>query len=128
MKLVKQMLLVAVLVAGVSCGSNNAPKIDETPQVQTSTEVDPNDISNVEMFKGTDCGTCHKNKENFSGPSFADIALRYPQANDKIVETLAETIIKGSTGKWGASTMTPHPNLNKTDVEAMVKFILQVKK
>jgi cytochrome c len=128
MKLIKQIFWLSIMVVFVSCGGNGTPKIDETPQVQTYTEVDPNDISNVEMFKGTDCGTCHKNKENFSGPSFADISLRYPKANDKIIETLVQTIIKGSTGKWGTSTMTAHPALSKEDAVNMVKFILQVKK
>jgi cytochrome c len=128
MKVVKKMFVVLLLIASVSCGSNSAPKIDETPQVQTYAEVDPNDISNVEMFKSTDCGTCHKNNENYSGPSFAAIAIKYPKATDKTIDQLAETIIKGSTGKWGTSIMTPHPTLSKEDAEKMVKFILQVKK
>jgi cytochrome c len=128
MKLVKQMLLIFLIIVIVSCGSNSTPKIDETPEIQTSVAADPNDISTIEIFKATDCGTCHKNNENYTGPSFTNIALRYPKAADTTVERLAETIIKGSTGKWGNSIMTAHPALAKADAVEMVKFILQLKK
>ena len=41
---------------------------------------------------------------------------------------IAEKIIKGGTGVWGSALMTPHASLAQEDAEAMVKYILLLKK
>ena len=41
---------------------------------------------------------------------------------------LAEKVIKGGSGVWGAVPMTPHPQISQEDAEAMVKYVLLLKK
>ena len=41
---------------------------------------------------------------------------------------LSEKIIKGGSGVWGAIPMTPHPAVKQEDAEAMVKYVLLLKK
>ena len=40
---------------------------------------------------------------------------------------LAQKIIKGGQGVWGAMVMIPQPNITKEDAEQMVKYILSLK-
>ena len=44
------------------------------------------------------------------------------------VKMLAEKVIKGGSGVWGAVPMTPHPQISQEDAEAMVKYVLLLKK
>jgi cytochrome c len=41
---------------------------------------------------------------------------------------LENKIINGGTGVWGQVPMTPHPELSKEDVTALVKYIMLFKK
>ena len=47
---------------------------------------------------------------------------------DTIVSHLAGKIITGGSGVWGPALMTPHPTVSKEDAEAMVRYILLLKK
>lgn len=73
------------------------------------------------------CMGCHTEKAKLLGPSYADIALKYP-ANSKNISLLASRIISGSKGVWGNVPMIPHPKISKADAEEMVKYILTIKK
>ena len=125
----KKLLVISLVFTITSCGSNNTSSTEQSAAVP-ATEADNEDISNIEMFKSSDCATCHRRTETFTGPSFADIAMRYPNAADTTVANLALTIINGSSGKWKGmvAAMTPHPAVSKTEAESMVKYILAMKK
>jgi cytochrome c len=41
---------------------------------------------------------------------------------------LAGKVIGGGKGNWGEIPMTPHPNVSQGDAEAMVSYILSMKK
>ena len=75
----------------------------------------------------SDCLTCHKINEKNIGPAYKDVAAKY-ENTDANVKMLAEKVIKGGSGNWGAIPMTPHPQLKQEDVEAMVKYVLLLKK
>jgi len=127
--LTKTFFFISLVVAITSCGSNNTSSPEQSATT-AATETNDEDISNIEMFKSTDCATCHRKSEAFTGPSFTEIAMRYPNAADTTINTLALTIINGSSGKWknSVAAMTAHPALPKAEAESMVKYILQVKK
>ncbi|HMP94791.1 MAG TPA: c-type cytochrome, partial [Phnomibacter sp.] len=76
----------------------------------------------------SDCVTCHKVNEASTGPSYADVAAKYAGANDETIEKLANTIINGGSGNWGAVPMTAHADLSLDDAKAMVKYVLLLKK
>jgi len=123
--LLKNSLLALLLFSITSCGNNNS-----NAAADSATTVDKENIGQLEMFKTSDCGTCHKRTETLVGPSFVAIAERYLNAADTTITSLAHTVIKGSTGKWQTSVapMPPHPALQEADAIAMVKYILNEKK
>jgi cytochrome c len=75
----------------------------------------------------SDCATCHKLDEKLVGPSFRDIANKYPN-DDATITMLAGKVINGGAGNWGQVPMTPHPQLSQDDAKTIVKYILLLKK
>ncbi|WP_221420242.1 c-type cytochrome [Fulvivirga sp. M361] len=80
----------------------------------------------LKLINGSDCNVCHKKDIKLVGPSYIDIANKYDKS-DKVITTLAETIIKGGKGVWGEVMMTAHPSLKGEDVEKMVEYILDLR-
>jgi len=80
------------------------------------------------LIVSSDCLTCHKVDSKVIGPSYQDVAAKYAGASDATIDTLADKIIKGGQGKWGATPMTSHPTISSDDAKTMVKYILTLKK
>jgi cytochrome c len=74
-----------------------------------------------------DCVACHKIDKKLVGPSYLDIAKKYPM-NDKNINYLSEKIIKGGSGVWGAIPMAAHTALKKDDAKKIAKYILSLNK
>ena len=123
-------LLVAMVACGIGC--NNATTTTETKTTTTESTTIPapapasNDPEGLALIKKSDCGTCHNATTKIVGPSYSDIAAKYPN-NPANADKLAGEVIAGSTGIWGNVPMTPHPALSKPDVEKMVAYILSGK-
>jgi cytochrome c len=79
------------------------------------------------LIEASDCRTCHQDAAKVIGPAYMDVAKKYPSTAAN-VKMLAEKIIKGGTGVWGEIPMTPHPAVSQEDAEAMVTYILSMKK
>ena len=79
------------------------------------------------LIEASDCRTCHQDAAKVIGPAYMDVAKKYPSTPAN-VKMLAEKIIKGGTGVWGEIPMTPHPAVSQEDAEAMVTYILSMKK
>ena len=82
------------------------------------------DFSQAEdMMKKNDCLACHQVETKLVGPAFKEIANRYkPDAT----QDLMNSVIKGSTGKWGSTAMPPHPNLTSDEVKKIIEGILSL--
>ncbi len=103
--------------ASTSTAASEAPKPSDNPDYSKG----------LALVAGSDCLTCHKVGEKNIGPAYQEVAAKYENTNDN-VKMLAEKIIKGGSGNWGAIPMTAHPQLSQEDAEAMVKYILLLKK
>jgi len=79
------------------------------------------------LINKSDCIGCHNKVNKIIGPSYTDIAKKYP-ATEKNINYLADKIIKGGTGVWGTMPMTAHSTLKPADAKLMVKYILSLKK
>jgi cytochrome c len=77
------------------------------------------------LIDRSDCKTCHNMSLKTIGPSFMEVAARYPNS-DETVGMLTQKIIKGGAGIWGAQVMSPHPDLSETDCREMIGFILSL--
>ena len=90
------------------------------------TATDPEVEKGLDLIAKSDCLTCHKVAEKFTGPAYVEVAKRYA-GQPGIEDTLAQKIIKGGSGNWGTVMMIPHPTISPEDAKAMVKYILSIK-
>jgi cytochrome c len=114
----------------VSCGSQSSEDKQPPTEDKTATSAskdNPDYTKGLNLIANSDCLTCHKVTEQLIGPAYEVVAAKYP-ATDEVIDTLAQTIIKGSVGKWGQVPMTSHPGLSNEDAKAMVKYIMTLKK
>jgi cytochrome c len=126
---------VAVVMALVACGGNKekeAAKAGDNESTTASTSssslsANPDYQKGLSLIAGSDCLTCHKANEKNIGPAYKDVAAKY-ENTEANVKMLAEKVIKGGSGNWGAIPMTPHPALKQEDAEAMIKYVLLLKK
>lgn len=90
--------------------------------------IDPEQIQKGEvLISYSDCYSCHKEESRAKGPSFTDIAKRYP-IRQVYIDLLARKVINGGSGVWGYPVMGPHPKLKFEETQAMVAFILSLEK
>lgn len=90
--------------------------------------IDPEIIKKGEVLVAySDCYQCHKEESKAKGPSFSDIARRYP-IQKTYIDLLARKIISGGSGTWGYPVMSGHPKLSEEDARIMVTYILSLEK
>lgn len=77
------------------------------------------------LISYSDCWDCHREDTRAKGPSFTDIAKRYP-IRKVYIDLLARKIITGGSGVWGYPVMGAHPRISMEDANAMVCFILSL--
>ncbi len=126
---------IAMLSLLASCGGGNGSADKEKKETTTEKKDETKDVTQDPAYqKGlaligkSGCLTCHKIDEPLTGPTYRDVANKYAGYSDTIVAHLAGKIIKGGNGIWGEVFMTPHPGISQEDAEAMVKYILLLKK
>jgi cytochrome c len=134
----KIVLSLAIATLLFACGNSSEEKKEEKPadkKEETKTEEPASELSDNPVYqKGlaliakSDCLTCHKVDEPLTGPTYRDVANKYAPLPDTIIKHLAGKIISGGNGVWGEVFMTPHPAVSMEDAEAMVKYILLLKK
>lgn len=82
------------------------------------------DSPGISLLKTADCFNCHAVKTRLQGPSFLEIARRYPH-NPTTVKMLAERVIQGSSGIWGIPAMSSHPDLTKEQAGEIIRWIFE---
>jgi cytochrome c len=73
-------------------------------------------------MENSDCYTCHEEKNAMVGPSFEQIATRYPK-NQASIALLTNKIIEGGANVWGTTPMNPHPNLKEKEIKTILDYI-----
>ena len=129
----KVLVTMVAVVALIACGGNKdkSAKTDNTNETANSSanslSSNPDYTKGLALIGKSDCLTCHKANEKNIGPAYKDVAEKYENTEDN-VKMLAGKIIKGGSGVWGNIPMTPHPTISQEDAEAMVKYVLLLKK
>ncbi|MEP6794087.1 MAG: PA14 domain-containing protein, partial [Saprospiraceae bacterium] len=77
------------------------------------------------LIDKNDCKTCHNTNVQTIGPSFKQIAQRYP-LDDETVTTLTNKVIKGGAGIWGTQVMSAHPELPVSDAQQIIRYVLSL--
>ncbi len=99
----------------------------ETTTSSVSTTHVVQQSAGEKLINKSDCIGCHNKVNKIIGPSYVEIAKKYP-ATEKNINYLADKIIKGGSGVWGTMPMTAHASINTADAKLMVKYILSLKK
>jgi cytochrome c len=124
-KILPGFLVIATLIA---CSNNSGTKEEKKENGVTDITQNPDYQNGLALVSKSDCFTCHKIDEPLTGPSYRDVANKYANAPDTIITHLAHKIIEGGSGVYGQVPMTPHPSIPEADAEAMVKYVLLLKK
>jgi len=116
-------IVVAMIALGGLCSfsnyESNSKKYNAIEEFQAS--------DGEAIIKKQDCATCHKVEKKVVGPSYLDIAKKYPM-NDKNIKYISEKIIKGGSGVWGPIPMSAHTALKKDDAKKIAIYILSLNK
>lgn len=117
-------------LATATTTSKTTPVIATKPATATAKPAAADNSADVKkgevLISKSDCLACHKLQDRLVGPSYKEVANKYPN-NDATISQLAGKIKKGGSGVWGAIPMSPHPTLSDDDAKAMVKYILSLK-
>ena len=117
---------VILMASFTAAKRENEPAVNIT--VSTTSKASPMQMTGGELLiNKSDCVGCHHKTNKLIGPSYTEIAKKYPN-NEKNITLLAGKVIKGGSGVWGKIPMTPHPKVTNTDAKLMVKYILALKK
>ncbi|WAC39151.1 c-type cytochrome [Pedobacter sp. SL55] len=128
----RTLLILGVTSVFVASLSAFKPEPKTEPAITIAAPAIPK-IATMQMSGGelliakSDCIGCHHKINKLIGPSYTDVAKKYPK-NDKSITYLADKIIKGGSGVWGKIPMTPHPKISQSDAKLMAKYILSLKK
>lgn len=111
-----------------ACGGGNKPETNSSgTTTATPSESKPAMEPGELLIVKSDCIGCHQKEEKLIGPSYLEIAAKYP-ANDENIKLLAGKILTGGKGVWGPIPMTPHTKITEEEAKTMVKYILTLKK
>ncbi|RAV98138.1 family 16 glycoside hydrolase [Pseudochryseolinea flava] len=90
-------------------------------------EAQPVDVvaQGASLIETSDCKTCHNEKVKTVGPAYLDIAKKYASTEANL-NTLAEKVIDGGSGNWGAVPMSAHPDLTPEDAAKMITYVLSL--
>jgi cytochrome c len=121
----KIFFLMAIISLLAACGGGD--KTNEKPKVVDITQNPDYKKGLAAIEKTPICFTCHKIDEKVQGPAWREVANKYADSANA-VEYLSGKIINGGTGVWGEIYMPPNSAVPKEDVEAIVKYILLLKK
>ena len=132
--MLRKFLALSFIVAACYACNNNETKTTTAAEPAKTADApaaddlskNPDYVKGMTLIAGSDCLTCHKVDETVTGPAYREVANKYTN-DDATVEMLADKVIKGGSGVWGAVPMTAHDALSKDDAKAMVKYILLLK-
>ena len=124
------LLLSGIALFLAACGGSDTATQESTPTTTaTTTEEAPKAAKEPGelLIVKSDCIGCHNKEDKIIGPSYLQIAEKYP-ATEENITLLAGKIISGGKGVWGTIPMTPHAKISESDAKLMVKYILSLKK
>jgi cytochrome c len=83
-------------------------------------------LADQALATSKNCMACHAVDKKQVGPSYKDIAKKYA-GDAKAVDMLAEKIIKGGSGVWGAIPMPANPQVTPADAKKLSAWVLSMK-
>lgn len=72
------------------------------------------------------CMACHAVDTKLVGPSYKDVAKKYATQKDAAA-MLADKIVKGGSGVWGAIPMPANAQVNEAEAKKLAAWVLSLK-
>jgi cytochrome c len=83
-------------------------------------------FANQELAQKKNCMACHAVDKKLVGPAYKDVAAKYAGQKDA-VDKLAQKVMKGGAGVWGAVPMPANAQVNEAEAKQIVNWILSLK-
>ena len=83
-------------------------------------------FANADLAKNNDCMACHAVDKKVIGPAYKDVAAKYSGQKDA-ADKLAQKILKGGSGVWGAVPMPANPQVNEAEAKQLATWVLGAK-
>ncbi len=82
--------------------------------------------ASADMAQKKNCMACHAADKKLIGPSYKDVAAKYSGQKDAS-DKLAQKILKGGSGVWGAVPMPANPQVSEAEAKQLAAWVLTVK-
>ena len=79
------------------------------------------------LLKKYGCVACHANDKKVIGPAYNEVSLKYKGQADAPAKLVAK-VKAGGLGVWGQIPMPPNANVPEPELQAMIGYILALKK
>jgi cytochrome c len=81
--------------------------------------------ADVALATSKNCMSCHAVDRKLVGPSYKDVAAKYKE-DKSAPERLANKVMKGGGGVWGAVPMPSNPQITDSEAKKIVAWILSL--
>lgn len=82
--------------------------------------------ASADLAQKKNCLACHATDKKVIGPAYKDVAAKYAGQKDA-VDKLAQKILKGGSGVWGAVPMPANPQVNEAEAKTLATWVLSAK-
>ena len=83
-------------------------------------------VADEALAKAKNCLACHATDKKVLGPSYKEVAAKYAGQKDA-ADKLADKIVKGGSGVWGAVPMPANPQVTPAEAKQLAAWVLTVK-
>ena len=83
-------------------------------------------FANAELAQKKNCMACHAVDKKLVGPAYKEVAAKYAGQKDA-VDKLADKVMKGGSGVWGAVPMPANPQVSDAEAKQLVQWVLSLK-
>lgn len=78
------------------------------------------------LAQSKNCLACHAVDKKVVGPGYKEVAAKYAGQKDASAK-LADKIMKGGSGVWGAIPMPANPQVNAAEAKQLADWVLAQK-
>ena len=83
-------------------------------------------FAQADLAQKKNCMACHAIDKKLVGPAYKDVSAKYAGQKDA-VDKLAQKVVKGGAGVWGAVPMPANPQVSDAEAKQLVQWILTLK-
>lgn len=83
-------------------------------------------FASADLAQKKNCMACHATDKKLVGPSYKDVAAKYAGQKDAAAK-LAEKIMNGGSGVWGAVPMPANPQVTAAEATQLANWVMGIK-